>query len=95
MVSEASAQALNQLEQARQEFERAIEEVQLSPEEEVMLAAAMDGVHHEIPENSQTITVDETTSRFSGAIWYEEIQKQTVTLAGIGGIGRFGNLVNF
>ena len=99
-VSEASAQALNQLygegvEQARQELERAImdeempEEASLSPEEEVMLAAAMDNVHHEIPENSQTITVDETTSRFSGAIWYEEIQKQTVTLAGIGGIGSY------
>ena len=100
IVSEITAQALNQLhgegvEQARQELERAImdeempEEAQLSPEEEVMLAAAMDGVHHEIPENSQTITVDETTSRFSGAIWYEEIQQQTVTLAGVGGIGGF------
>ena len=100
MVSEASAQALNQLygegvEQARQELERAImdeempEGASLSPEEEAMLAAAMDNVHHEIPENSQTITVDETTSRFSGAIWYEEIQKQTVTLAGVGGIGGF------
>ena len=99
-VSEASAQALNQLygegvEQARQELERAImdeempEEASLSPEEEAMLAAAMDNVHHEIPENSQTITVDETTSRFSGAIWYEEIQKQTVTLAGVGGIGSY------
>ena len=99
-VSEVSAQALNQLygegvEQARQELERVImdeempEEAQLSPEEEVMLAVAMDNVHHEIPENSQTITVDETTSRFSGAIWYEEIQKQTVTLAGVGGIGSF------
>lgn len=100
MVSEVSAQALNQLygegvEQARQELERAImdeempEEASLSPEEEAMLAEAMDNVHHEIPENSQTITVDETTSRFSGAIWYEEIQKQTVTLAGIGGIGSY------
>lgn len=95
MVSEASAQALNQLEQARQEFERAImdeempEEASLSPEEEAMLSVAMDNVHHEIPVNSQTITIDETTSRFSGAIWYEEIQKQTVTLAGIGGIGSY------
>lgn len=106
IVSEITAQALNQLygegvEQARQELERDImdeempEEASLSPEEEAMRAEAMDNVHHEIPENSQTITVDETTSRFSGAIWYEEIQKQTVTLAGIGGIGRFGNLVNF
>lgn len=99
-VSEASVQALNQLygegvEQARQELERAItdyeipEEAQLSPEEEAMLSVAMDGVHHEIPVNSQTITIDETTSRFSGAIWYEEIQKQTVTLAGVGGIGSY------
>lgn len=45
--------------------------------------------HQEIPENSATITIDETTSRFSGAIWYEEVQKQTVTLAGIGGIGGY------
>lgn len=111
IVSEITAQALNQLsdnrtEQARQEFERAMEEVanalpandfggMLSPEEEAMLAAAMENEHQEIPVNSQTITVDETTSRFSGAIWYEEIQKQVVTLAGIGGIGRFGNLINF
>lgn len=71
------------------------EEAQLSPEEEAMLAAALESEHQEIPVNSQTITVDETTSRFSGAIWYEEIQKQTVTLAGVGGIGRFGNLINF
>ena len=100
IASEITAQALNQLaerrvEQSSQESERAIEAVQLSPEEEAMLAAALDSEHQEIPENSQTITVDETTSRFSGAIWYEEIQKQIVTLAGIGGIGRFGNLVNF
>ena len=94
IVSEITAQALNQLaerrvEQSSQEFERAIEAVQLSPEEEAMLAAALESEHQEIPENSQTITVDETTSRFSGAIWYEEIQKQIVTLAGLGGIGGY------
>lgn len=50
----------------------------------------------EIPENivileanSGTLTVDESTSRFSGAIWYEELQKQKVTLAGVGGIGSY------
>lgn len=93
VVSEVTAQA-------RQEFERAMDEAianepQLSPEDEALLVMVMDGEHQEIPTNSQTITVDETTSRFSGAIWYEEIQKQVVTLAGVGGIGRFGNLVNF
>lgn len=95
-VSEALSQLYGEgVEQARQELERAItdyeipEEAQLSPEEEAMLSVAMDSTHHEIPVNSQTITIDETTSRFSGAIWYEEIQKQTVTLAGIGGIGSY------
>lgn len=65
------------------------EEAQLSLEEEDILELALESEHQEIPVNSQTITVDETTSRFSGAIWYEEIQKQTVTLAGVGGIGSY------
>ena len=85
IVSEITAQALNQLAERR---EAMLVGTQLSPEEEAMLAAALESEHQEIPVNSQTITVDETTSRFSGAIWYEEIQKQTVTLAGVGGIGR-------
>lgn len=94
VVNEITAQALNQLaerrvEQSSQELERAIEAVQLSPEEESMLIAALESEHQEIPVNSQTITVDETTSRFSGAIWYEEIQKQAVTLAGVGGVGSY------
>lgn len=71
------------------ENETTSEGVQLSPEEEDLLAAALENEHHEIPENSATITVDETTSRFSGAIWYEQIRKQTVTLAGVGGIGSY------
>lgn len=65
------------------------EGTQLNPEEELMLIQALENTHREIPVNSQTITVDETTSRFSGAIWYEEIQKQAVTLAGVGGVGSY------
>ena len=65
------------------------EGVQLNPEEELMLIQALENTHREIPVNSQTITVDETTSRVSGAIWYEEIQKQAVTLAGVGGVGSY------
>ena len=68
-VSEALSQLYGEgVEQAHQELERAItdyeipEEAQLSPEEETMLSVAMDDVHHEIPVNSQTITIDETTS---------------------------------
>lgn len=65
------------------------ESVQLNQEEEDLLRQALESEHQEIPENSATITVDETTSRFSGAIWYEQIQKQIVTLAGVGGIGSY------
>lgn len=61
----------------------------LSAEEEAMLSAVLEREHQEIPVNSPTITIDETTSRFSGAIWYKEIQKQVITLAGVGGIGSF------
>lgn len=31
--------------------------------------------------------IDESTSRFSGAIWFDKIQKQNVLIAGVGGIG--------
>lgn len=40
-----------------------------------------------ITPNSPTLLVDESTSRFSGASWFSEIQKARVIIAGIGGIG--------
>ena len=40
-----------------------------------------------IPLNSPTLLMNDTTSRFSGAEWFEEIQKQRIILAGLGGIG--------
>lgn len=40
-----------------------------------------------IPQNSSTFLMDESTARFSGAEWYNEIQKTRVILAGLGGIG--------
>lgn len=49
----------------------------------------------EIPVNSETLLIDTTTSRFSSATWYDRVKQQDITVAGIGGIGRFGNLVNF
>lgn len=42
-----------------------------------------------IPPNPESILVSEETSRFSSAIWFEEIQKQNVILAGLGGIGSY------
>ena len=95
IVSELTAQALSQIAEGQNiendpnTGDSPAEGVQLSPEEEAMLEAALAEEHHEIPENSATITIDETTSRFSGAIWYEQIQKQIITLAGVGGIGSY------
>ena len=33
--------------------------------------------------------INQETSRFSSAVWYDEIQRRTVTLAGLGGIGSY------
>ena len=62
---------------------------ELSEEEQAILDQAVEDAHQEIPSNSATLLVDEATSRFSSAIWYENIQKKTVILAGAGGIGSF------
>lgn len=42
-----------------------------------------------IPPLSDTLSIDESTARFSSAIWFEEIQKKTIILAGLGGIGSY------
>lgn len=41
-----------------------------------------------IPVNPAT-GPDETTSRFSSAIWYEKVKEKDITLAGCGGIGSY------
>lgn len=62
---------------------------ELLEEEQAILDQAVEDAHQEIPTNSATLLVDEATSRFSSAIWYENIQKKTVILAGVGGIGSY------
>lgn len=62
---------------------------ELSEEEQAILDQVVEDAHQEIPTNSATLLVDEATSRFSSAIWYDNIKKKTVTLAGIGGIGSY------
>ena len=42
-----------------------------------------------LPQNSLTLLLNDATSRFSGTEWYNEIQKQKVILAGLGGIGSY------
>jgi hypothetical protein len=42
-----------------------------------------------LPENSNSVLTSETTSRFSSAIWFENIQTKNIILAGLGGIGSY------
>ena len=46
-------------------------------------------INAEIPVNSSSVLIEETTSRFSGAVWFENIKSKNVTLAGLGGIGSY------
>lgn len=56
-------------------------------EDSVSVVGEVNNEPDTIPLNSPTLLMDETTSRFSGAEWYNEIQKQRIILAGLGGIG--------
>lgn len=61
----------------------------LTSEQMEILEKAVEEAHQEIPVNSATLLVNESTSRFSSAIWYENIQKKVIILAGLGGIGSY------
>lgn len=39
-----------------------------------------------LPVNSSTYTINDTTLRFSGASWFEEVQSKSVIIGGMGGI---------
>lgn len=60
---------------------------EINQEDLDILNAVMEEQHKEIPENSKSIIISDTTSRFSGAIWYDKVKQTDVTLAGVGGIG--------
>lgn len=68
-------------------------EFPLTEEEQRLLDETIDGIRREIPENSPTLSVDETTVRFSSAVWYDRIKKQHIMLAGCGGIGSWTGLL--
>lgn len=42
-----------------------------------------------IPVNSPTLLVEESSSRFSSAVWYNAVRTKSVVLAGVGGIGSY------
>lgn len=71
--------------------EEPVEETPDSIPEEILaqLDILVEEAHAEIPVNSESLKVSETTSRFSSAIWYDKIKTKTVSLAGLGGIGSY------
>ena len=40
--------------------------------------------NYTLPSNSETLNVDETSARFSGATWYEHIQTKKVAFSWFG-----------
>lgn len=73
-------------------------DVELTEDELALLDTVLEEAHNEdahdddtniLPLNSPTLLIDESSSRFSSATWFEEIKKQIVTLAGLGGIGSY------
>lgn len=61
----------------------------LSPEELNLLERVIEEEVTIIPPNSDTLLIDEQTSRFSSAVWYQKIQAKNIIVAGIGGIGSY------
>jgi hypothetical protein len=74
IITEEERQQLHELEQTAIEAHQAV--VEASSQSEPL-----------IPLNSPTLLLDESTTRFSGAEWYNEIQKKRIIVAGQGGIG--------
>lgn len=65
-----------------------IDEAELtSPTESTPSTPPTESTSTPLPLNSSSLLVDEATTRFSGASWFDEIQKSRVIIAGIGGIG--------
>lgn len=55
-------------------------------EEEISEEPVQSTDDSKIPVNSPTLLLDDSTSRFSGAEWYKEIQKASIIIGGMGGI---------
>ena len=90
---EEAIEEFNSVEEYENTIQSLDNESPLTEEEQAILDQAVEDAHQEIPTNSATLLVDEATSRFSSAIWYEKIQEKTVIVAGCGGIGSWTTLL--
>ena len=93
------------IDELREALENAIESEQLdsdvtaeeSTPSEVSYPSAGDlltgDLNPPIPENSETLNINERTSRFSGAVWFDKVKEKKVILAGLGGIGSWTSIL--
>lgn len=70
-----------------------MDNLELTTEEQALLEQALQEAHEDassktvLPSIPNSILVDESTSRFSSAIWYDAIKTKNILLAGLGGVG--------
>ena len=48
---------------------------------------------NDIPTNSPTLLMEESTQRFSSASWFEETKKYAITIGGVGGINSWSSIL--
>lgn len=61
----------------------------IQPVEDIITESPVSEPVTTIPVNPNTLLVDESTSRFSSAEWYDKVREQRIVLAGLGGIGSY------
>lgn len=74
--------------------EQETEETQNEPEYPLAEAnineyALADEASEKLPDSAETFMQTYITSRFSSAVWFNHVKEQTITVAGIGGIGSY------
>lgn len=76
------------VEESSVEEEEEVIETEETVEEEAVVTEDASALLN-LPLNSPTLSINETTSRFNSALWATKISQQHVVLAGVGGIGSY------
>lgn len=85
VVENTESDTATELTEEEEVIDAANDEIQI--EDVPMEEPASEANSELIPENSPSLLIEEATSRFSGAEWFDALQQVAVTIAGLGGIG--------
>lgn len=78
---------LEELADTQQSFQEALDDYEDEEEEPIEDSPSTSEEKVLIPQNSPTLLMNESTTRFSGTEWFREIQKARIIVGGCGGIG--------